>query len=571
MKPFAGRWPAAPVRLLHVDFTCGRHMHEVIGSIPEVRARMYFTATLLVILLTSACVPPDRWAPCEKNLERPIPPESVQQVPIPEDLRPAPAEPLNFEWPAGAESVELSLEQATMLALQNNKDLRVELLAPAIAGTFEQIERGEYDPEVFAEAVYERERSVETARSTEDQFEVEGENGEVGLGIRQRIPTGTEIEASIGLDYSSSNRTPEQYTGRLGLGLTQSLLRGLGPSVNLASVRQAAMELTASVYELRGFTEALLADTEIAYWNYVLAGEKIAIFESSLAIARRQQEETELRIEVGLLPKNEAAAARAEVALNEQALMDARSTKEAQRLELLRLISPGPTGRFDAQVKTTSASRIEPESISDLDDRLRLADRTRPDLNEARLRMEQNRLETVVTRNGRLPRLDLFILLGKTGYGESFSESFREIDSDTYDLQAGLRFSYWLGNRAAEARDLAARASTRQAAEAVANLQEIVRFDVRLAVNEVERTRQQITARAATRALQEQVLASEQERFNVGASTSLLVAQAQRDLLQIRIAEVEAVVDYRIALIALYLAEGSLLERRGVRLAATPP
>jgi outer membrane protein TolC len=440
-----------------------------------------------------------------------------------------------------------------------------------IAGTFEQIERGEYDPEVFAEGVYERERSVETARSTEDQFEVEGENGEVAVGIRQRIPTGTEIEASVGLDYSSSNRTPEQYTGRLGLGLTQSLLRGLGPSVNLASVRQAAMDFAASIYELRGFTEALLADTETAYWNYVLAGEKIAIFESSLAIARRQQEETELRIEVGLLPKNEAAAARAEVALNEQALMDARSTKEAQRLELLRLISPGPTGRFDARVKTTSASRIAPESISDLDDRLRLAERTRPDLNEARLRMEQNRLQTVVTRNGRLPRLDLFILLGKTGYGASFSESFREIDSDTYDLQAGLRFSHRLGNRAAEARDLAARASTRQAAEAVANLQEIVRFDVRLAVNEVERTRQQITARAATRALQEQVLASEQERFNVGASTSLLVAQAQRDLLQIRIAEVEAVVDYRIALIALYLAEGSLLERRGIRIAATPP
>jgi outer membrane protein TolC len=45
------------------------------------------------------------------------------------------------------------------------------------------------------------------------------------------------------------------------------------------------------------------------------------------------------------------------------------------------------------------------------------------------------------------------------------------------------------------------------------------------------------------------------------------VAQAQRDLLVSQIAEVEAIVNYRIALVRLYLAEGSLLERRGIRFA----
>lgn len=40
----------------------------------------------------------------------------------------------------------------------------------------------------------------------------------------------------------------------------------------------------------------------------------------------------------------------------------------------------------------------------------------------------------------------------------------------------------------------------------------------------------------------------------------------QRDLLQAQISEVEAVIGYRIALVELYLAEGSLLERRGMRI-----
>ncbi len=114
---------------------------------------------------------------------------------------------------------------------------------------------------------------------------------------------------------------------------------------------------------------------------------------------------------------------------------------------------------------------------------------------------------------------------------------------------------------------MAAYAAHQQAAEAVANLRQLVHLDVRIRVNEVERTRQLIDASRETRIFQEQTLKAEKERFDVGASTALQVAQAQRDLLQIKIAEVEAIVNYRIALVRLYLAEGSLLEYRGVRLA----
>ena len=181
-----------------------------------------------------------------------------------------------------------------------------------------------------------------------------------------------------------------------------------------------------------------------------------------------------------------------------------------------------------------------------------VAHRYRPDLNEARLRLEQIRPETVVTRNGLLPRLDLFITLSKTGFADSFSDAARDLpDSETYDVAAGASFSYFLGNRAAESRDLGALASRQQAAAAVANLDQLVVLDVRLAATEVERARQQIAATAATRALREETLRAEQERFRVGVTTSLLVAQAQRDLVQSQIDEFEAVVAYRVALIDL--------------------
>lgn len=462
------------------------------------------------------------------------------------------------------EVLELSVEAVALLALQHNRDLQVRRLTPVIVGTFEQIERGAFDPEVFAELYYDEEQASETARATGTQFAVKGNETAAVAGIRTLLPTGTTLAGTLEQLRNISNRAPEQQLARLGLSATQALLQGFGPAVNLAAVRQAELGTVASRFELRAFTEALLAQAETAYWNFVLAGEQIAIFESSLAVARRQRDETELRIEVGLLPEVEAAAARAEVALREQALIDARSLLEERRLRLLRLLNPDHGNAFDQQIRTTTEPRMEPTPVQDLPERLQLAEMLRPELGEARMLLEQQRLETVVTRNGLLPRLDFFITLGKTGYADSFSGSFRELDGDTYDLRAGLRLNHALGNRVAEARHLAARTSRQQAQESVANLQQLVRLDVRLAVNDLERVRQQIAASAVTRALQEQTLAAERERFEVGASTTLLVSQAQRDLLASQIAEVEAIVNYRIALVNLYLAEGALIERRGI-------
>ncbi len=471
---------------------------------------------------------------------------------------------------AGDGPLKLSVEQAALLSLRQNRELSIEQLNPVIADAFEQIERGRFDPQVFANAEWVNEEVSETDRATGSQFSVRGTDTAGEAGVRQALPTGTDVEVGVSQERSISNRSPEQQEARVGLTVTQALLRGFGTPVNLATIRQAQLETAASRYELRGFTEALLADTEIAYWRHILAQREIVIFEESLDIARRQLDEIEQRIEVGVLAQTDAAAARSEVALREQALITARSNLTARRLELLRLINPAPASSLTRELETTSTPEIEANPIDDLDDRMRVAQLRRPDLGEARLRLEQNRLETVITRNGLLPRLDLFIALGKTGFADTFPDSFRELDGPTYDVTAGVRFSHYLGNREAEGRDLVARASRQQAAAAVHNLEQLIELDVRLAVNEAERARQQIAATTATRVLQEATVRAEIERLQVGSSTTLLVAQAQRDLLVAQIGEVEAVINYRIALVRLYLAEGSLLERRGLTVAVEP-
>ncbi|MFP4226170.1 MAG: TolC family protein [Desulfobacterales bacterium] len=518
----------------------------------------------LGMALIGGCTPVDRWGVFTPDYKKAVKQTKQPGTENPDRYQPRMKEAIAIDAPEPNQPLALSIEDAIVRALENNRDLRIQQLNPVITGTFERIERGIYDPEIFAEFEYTEETATQTSRATGEEFSVDATNARTAAGLQQALPSGTTLEATVEQARDQSNRAPNQRTARVGLSITQSLLRGFGPAVNLVSIRQAELDTLASTYELRGFTESLVADTETAYWNYVLAHEEISIYESSLAVARKQRDEIEEQITVGLLPETEAAAARAEVARREQALIDARSSRAERRLRLIHLIYAAGGGRFENKVKATSKPAITPQPITDPADRLALAEKSRPDLNEARLRLKQGRLETIATRNGILPKLDLFVDFGRTGYGDSFSAAFRELNENTYDSGAGLRLSHYLKNRTAEARHEAAWHEQQQAKRAVDNLRQMVELDVRLAINEVARTWQQIAASRATRQLEEQTLRAENQRFEVGASTALLVAQAQRDLLIAQIAEVRAITNYRIALVNLYLAEGSLLERRGI-------
>ena len=134
-----------------------------------------------------------------------------------------------------------------------------------------------------------------------------------------------------------------------------------------------------------------------------------------------------------------------------------------------------------------------------------------------------------------------------------------------------MNFEYPPANRAAKAADAAARLSRGQAEQAVGNLAQLVELDVRTAFIEILRTRAQVAATVASRTLQEEKVRVESEKFRIGKSTSLLVAEAQRDLLASQIAYVQAVAGYRKALVELYRLEGTLLQRRGLAAPGNEP
>ncbi len=462
--------------------------------------------------------------------------------------------------------LRLSLEEAVLTALRYNRSLTAQQLVPQITGAFEAIERSAFDLTAFAELGFSRSVSERASPDIRQTFSIESRGVSGTAGVRATLPSGTTVEGGVEYRQQSSNRTlDDQHVAGFNLSVTQALLRGASRRANLIDLRQAELDTLASEYELRGFITSLVADVEQAYWNYVLASQRLAIFESSLQLAERQLRETEQRIRAGALPEAEWAAARAEVARRRQELIDARAEHDRQRLTLLRLLSPPSVAGWRRSIEPLSEPQAPAaDALDPVEDHIALAQRLRAELNEARLRLQQGRLEVIQTRHGLLPRLDLFVVLGKTGYANAFGDAFRNIDGDTYDLSAGLRFELPLGNRRARAEHRIASLQQAQAQASLDNLAQLVALEVQQAYLEVQRSAAQIEASRATRALQESVLAAEQARLRAGRSTSLAVAQAQRDLLAAQIDEVGAVIAYRQALTTLYRLDGSLLARRAI-------
>ncbi|EFK09424.1 outer membrane efflux protein [delta proteobacterium NaphS2] len=539
------------------------------GHLRDTMAALNFSRRLLVLFFVIGwCL---TWASCtyvEKGIDQtvggPNPPadttvtlvlnEKEEEPPEPPQIMPPPSGPL-----------KITTTDAVLLSLTNNRSLVVEKLNPAITKTFEDTERAVFDPNLAAELWGGRTDGENQARSgslTEDFIKDEG----VGvISLEQFFPTGTTVTLEGATEMNNSSLYQDAfYWSRLGLTVNQAILRGYGSDVNLVRLRQARLETRMSEFELRGFTLALVAQVEETFWDYALAKRQVEIYEESLKVARRQVSETLSLIEVGRLAKSELPAVQAELAAQEQGLIDARSERETLRLQLLRLLNPAGRDLWQREVDLIYQPTLPQVILDEVRAYVDMGLRMRPLLNEARLKLMQNDLEVVKTKNGLLPLLDLFVTLGKSGYANSFSRSVSNITGEYYDAFVGLRFQYPIYNRDPRSRYERATLSREQAQKSLENLSQLVELDVRTAYVEVNRAREQIKASATTRIFSEETLLVETEKLRVGKSTSLLVAQAQRDLLISRIAEVEALAGYINALINLYTQDGSLLARRGI-------
>ncbi len=297
--------------------------------------------------------------------------------------------------------------------------------------------------------------------------------------------------------------------------------------------------------------ERVAAEVSRLYLNAVraLAGVEAAeadvrLAEDLLSLATRQKE-------AGTGTRIEETRARVQRANQKQRLFAAQLEAGRARLELFRAIGMDLT----SQARLTDLLEEKPPAVSSFEEAFAIAGQSRADL---RARLSAERAAELNYRAARWERLPS--IAGFANYGSIGSSPSDLIP--TWAAGVTVRLPFYDGGRI-EADRAEARSKWRQEQIRTEDLKRQIELEVRLALNGVRLTREQVEVAGEGLSLAEQELAQAERRYRAGFTTSVEVTDAQSRLERARQNRVAALFDYNLATVSLSQAMGTV--REGLR------
>jgi len=384
-------------------------------------------------------------------------------------------------------------------------------------------------------------------------------------------------------------------TSSFGVSFTQPLLRGFGRALNSRFIRIARNTSGQSDLVFQQQAISTVAAVIRLYWDLVGLNEDVKVRREALQRAEKLLSDNQEQVDAGTRAPIEVVRAQAEVARSRRDLIAAESLVRQQEIILkdylsrktvsdpllvgVRIIPTDPL-RVDRNERVPAAGAMAENAL-----------KNRPDIDQARIQIESNHLALRGSKDALRPSLDLVasarnnglagdanpltlpgaaphnpdpMLIG--GYGTALAQLFRR---NYPDYGIGLQLTIPLKNRAAEADYARDSLALRQQELRLLQLSKQVHVEIQNALIALDQARATLEATEREREFQEQALAAEEEKLAVGASTTFLVVQYQRDLAQALSAEVTARAGYVKARVALHRAAGTLLDTYGVSVVGT--
>jgi outer membrane protein len=469
---------------------------------------------------------------------------------------------LGLATPAQADDAQTIDEAWVVGTLKaNNPTLRAAVLEVALAQEATHLEEGRF-PFVFqADASTTR---LKTPQLTSDAtLAGQGNTLVVGTQLGRTFSTGTVASLRLQGQYSNGQSSlcgrlgtsPDCYQASLRVGLSQPLLSGYGPHVNLAGLRAARINEQKQRKSLDRRSSELLRDALLGYWEIFYASKAVEIQQAALDLATNQQNEAEQRVALGQLAAADALKFRTQVATLTESLINAQAALETSTTELARLVGT-------ARAPWTASDR-EPE-LAPLPSQQTIIQRLReqsPALAEQTEALRLARERRSAAGDEYRARLDAttWVEAGGLSAGE-MSPAFRQVGTmNTISVYAGLTFQKTLDEkRLRAARAQAAENEALAEATLTASAQQLEAAAVE-AWQKVQQARALRDAASTTLEIASQQAENERERFHVGANTALDVQVAEDTLRQARLRVVRATVDQTKARITLDHATGDLL------------
>jgi outer membrane protein len=218
---------------------------------------------------------------------------------------------------AGVEAKEITLEEATQLALSRNNVLRAQQQAVREAKWSRYSSWGNYLPQV----------DLITSLTRLDKTSLARANGPA------------EFFKELGIEFTKRPR--DAWTSNLRI--SQQLFTG---GTNYYTLRAAGQRHSASKYELDATRNRVLFDVEQAYFGLLNAEANLDVWKQTVQSSKLNLEKAQLRFKIGQGNKADLLRWEFQAARDEEGLITARKNRDLARLALSRAI--GVDESFDA-------------------------------------------------------------------------------------------------------------------------------------------------------------------------------------------------------------------------------
>jgi outer membrane protein len=495
-----------------------------------------------------------------------IPAEKVQQIdmielkkaPESEPVKPEIAEPEKAEY-------TLSLEECRALTLENNLDLRAQLINPSIAQESVNQEEAKFESTFSVGTNY---TQVDTPTASTIQAS-ESDSVYTTLGVEMPLRTGGTLSFDLADQFYKSNlegyEDPKSYTAELSASISQPLLRNAGKNASTYSIRVA--QYNSSLTNLRTKAEAIriLADVDKSYWRLYASRRMLEVTKQQYDLAKTTFEETKRFVEVGVKPRIEIIRTEAGMAKSLKDIISAENDVRVKERDLKRTLNKRGLGM---ETKTIIIPSSLPDPLRYEVDREKMVQNAllnRMEMLELELQIAQDSMNIDFNRNQALPLLSFDYTFNLNGLA---SPTLGEDRGDAYDMlyndehhgqRVGLKMTVPLGNKKATSAlrksiyERAQRLTTKEGKEAE------IRGQVLNQIDTLEANWQGILASRQNTILSDEQYKAEKRQYELGLVSSKDVLTAQTELAQAQMSEIQSITDYQISIIDLAYATGTLL------------
>ena len=479
----------------------------------------------------------------------------------------------------------LSLEDAVSLALENNLNIYLQRFTPWIAETdllrakaggiavgignsanvvlgtppsfaFDPVLSGTF---LYQHAAYPVNNPFLSGIGfviTPSIFDLLQNTADVNFSYTQGFHAGTGVSVSITNIRTATNSPGTLFTPAwqptLTVSLQQQLLKGFGTLANTRYIIEAKNTTKVAEWQFAQQVISSVVATETAYWELVYAIQNVKVEEAAVATSQRLYEDNQKQVEIGTLAPIEIVRANSQLATDRQNLIVAQTTQLQDETTLLNAITKDPLADSLAGIQivpTTPLTDLPPQQLPPLQEAVQQAWQMRPEIQEAVLNLKNAGIEVKVTKNDLLPTLTLSGTYSSTSIAGDLSPVFASSVggapitnaglADAYQTMftnkyptylAQLTFAVPIRNRAAQADNARAQIDERQQEVQYRSLENSIVVAVRNAQIALEQDRAQVAAAQEARILAQETLDAEMKKYQLGASTTFLVIQDQRDL-----------------------------------------